>query len=456
MRERVRSLANSQRVLSAVQEYPAPDKGAKRIVAAENMVETPVATPGAALDARYQALLVGLLSLNFGILFFDRNALSFLMPFVQPDLSLSNTQVGLTSSSLSLSWALAALFVSAAADRSGRRKAYLLGATVAFSLCSFLTGIATSFLILLGTRLLMGFAEGGVNPISQSITALAVRPERRGLAMGLMQNFGSNLLGSFAAPVLLVGVASAWGWRRAFFLAGIPGLVSALLLWRFVREPSAGASRGALVTEPLAQRIQQIFRHRNMVLCALISILLVSYLVICWSFVPLFLTQVRGLAAGSMSWLMGTLGLSATVGSFVVTGISDRIGRRPVMIFTAYLGVILPLGALYYGGSTLILAAIFFFGWALTGLFPLFMGTIPSESVSVRHMTTAMALVICTGEVFGGVLSPALAGWAADRAGLAAALWIMFGLCIGAGTLAFGLVETAPVRLKERPSASSA
>ena len=336
-------------------------------MAAENMVETPVATPGAALDARYQALLVGLLSLNFGILFFDRNALSFLMPFVQPDLSLSNTQVGLTSSSLSLSWALAALFVSAAADRSGRRKAYLLGATVAFSLCSFLTGIATSFLILLGTRLLMGFAEGGVNPISQSITALAVRPERRGLAMGLMQNFGSNLLGSFAAPVLLVGIASAWGWRRAFFLAGIPGLVSALLLWRFVREPGAGTSRGALVTEPLAQRFQQIFRHRNMVLCALISILLVSYLVICWSFVPLFLTQVRGLAAGSMSWLMGTLGLSATVGSFVVTGISDRIGRRPVMIFTAYLGVILPLGALYYGGSTLILAAIFFFGWALTG-----------------------------------------------------------------------------------------
>jgi MFS family permease len=182
-----------------------------------------------------------------------------------------------------------------------------------------------------------------------------------------------------------------------------------------------------------------------MVLCALISIVLVSYLVICWSFVPLFLTQVRGFAAGSMSWLMGTLGLSATVGSFVVTGISDRIGRRPIMIFTAFLGVILPLGALYYGGSTFILAAIFFFGWALTGLFPLFMGTIPSESVDARHMTTAMALVMGTGEVFGGVLSPTLAGWAADRAGLAAPLWIMFGLCVTAGTLALSLSETAPL-----------
>src|SRR5271156_5976124 len=113
---------------------------------------------GGKAGVRYQVVMVALLSLNFGILFFDRNALNFLMPFVKPDLALSNTQVGLTSSSLSLSWALAALFVSAAADRSGRRKAYLLGATVAFSLCSFLTGMATSFLMLLGTRLLMGFA----------------------------------------------------------------------------------------------------------------------------------------------------------------------------------------------------------------------------------------------------------------------------------------------------------
>ena len=407
------------------------------------MLETRVAAPG----ARYQALLVGLLSLNFGILFFDRNALSFLMPFVKPDLGLSNTQVGLASSSLSLSWALAALFVGAAADRGGRRKAYLLGATLAFSLCSFLTGLATSFLMLLGARLLMGFAEGGVNPISQSITALAVPPERRGLAMGVMQNFGSNLLGSFAAPVLLVGFAAAWGWQRAFFLAGIPGLVSAWLLWRFVREPAAAAVESPVVKEPLASRLGKIMRHRNMVLCALISILLVSHLVICWSFAPLFLTQVRGFSPRSMSWLMGTLGISATVTSFVVSGISDRIGRRPVMIFTAYLGVILPLGALYYGGSIWILAAIFFFGWALTGLFPLFMGTIPSESVGVQHMTTAMALVMGVGEVFGGVLSPTIAGWAADRAGLAAPLWIMLGLCVAAGTLALGLSETAPRRL---------
>src|ERR1039457_3296253 len=117
------------------------------------------ARPLSAVNPRgglYQVRLVALLSLNFGILFFDRNSLNFIMPFVKPDLGLTNTQVGLTSSALSFAWALSALVVGAAADRSGRRKTYLIAATIAFSLCSFLSGLATSFLVLLGSRLLMG------------------------------------------------------------------------------------------------------------------------------------------------------------------------------------------------------------------------------------------------------------------------------------------------------------
>lgn len=399
-------------------------------------------------DRRYQTLLVALLSLNFGILFFDRNALNFLAPFVKPDLGLSNTQVGLTASALSFAWAISALIVGAASDHGGRRKQFLVGATLAFSCCSFLSGLAGNFVLLLGARLLMGAAEGGVAPISQTLTALAVSPERRGLAMGMMQNFGSNFLGSFVAPVVLVAFAGAFGWHSAFFLAGIPGLICALLLWRFVREPEARSEPGAGVA--LHIRLRTIFADRNMVLCALISVLLVSYLVVCWAFMPLFLTQVRGFSPSTMSWLMAALGISATAGSFIVPGISDYIGRKPVMCFTSFLGVILPLGAIYYGGPAWVLAGIFFFGWALTGIFPLFMGTVPSETIDLHHMTTAMALVMGAGEVFGGVLSPTIAGWAADKAGLSAPLWIMLGLCLAAGVLALFLRETAPAVLRGR------
>jgi len=116
-------------------------------------------------------------------------------------------------------------------------------ATLAFSACSFATGLAASFLMMLGARLLMGVAEGGIMPISQSLIASEVAPRHRGLAMGVTQNFGSNLLGSFVAPVLLVAFARTFGWRHAFFLAGIPGIVTALLMWRLVREPPGVRAR---------------------------------------------------------------------------------------------------------------------------------------------------------------------------------------------------------------------
>jgi len=395
--------------------------------------------------AGYQFWLVALLSINFGIVFFDRNALNFLMPFVQPDLGLSNTQIGMLSSALALTWALAAFGVGRLSDYLGSRKGLLIASTLCFSLCSFLSGIASSFALLLGVRLLMGVAEGGIMPISQAMVATTIDPRHRGLAMGVTQNFGSNLLGSFVAPVALVAFAEAFGWRTSFYLAGIPGLMTAALLWWYIREEPA-APRHMREEQGPRMSIREAFAERNVLLCSLIAVVLVSYFITTLAFMPIFLTKVRGFDANTMGWLIGTLGISATVNSFLVSGLSDRIGRKPLMIGAPMLGVILPLGAMYFDGSPWLLAVIFFFGWSLNGIFPLFMATIPSESVDPLHSATVMGLVMGLGEVVGGVVSPTVAGYFGDRFGLSAVLWILCGLCLIGGVLAIGLRETAPRR----------
>lgn len=394
----------------------------------------------------YQILLSALLSLNFGIVLFDRNAINFLMPFIQPELSLSNTQVGMVTGALSLTWAVAALGVGVLVDRFGSRKPLLILTTVAFSLCSFLSGMAASFVMLLGARLLMGFAEGGIMPISQSLITTEVAHKHRGAAMGLAQGFGSSLMGSFVAPVVLVAFATTYGWRESFFLAGAPGLLVALLMFLCIRTPQeAPRSRE---NKAQATSMRAVLAERNVVLCVLIGVLLVSYLVVTWAFMPLYLTQVRNYDPETMGWLMGALGISATIASFGIPALSDYVGRRMLTIVLSLVGLILPLAALYFTGSTWGLAALFFIGWTITGTFPLFMATIPSESVAPTQVASALGLCMGVSEILGGVLAPLLAGYAADRVGLQAPLWILFGLALVAGILAIGLRETAPAVLK--------
>jgi predicted MFS family arabinose efflux permease len=378
---------------------------------------------------------------------------------VQPELGLSNSQVGFVAGIFSFIWAIAAFGVSRVSDIIGNRKLLLVIATAAFSACSFLTGLASTFAMLIGARILMGLAEGGVMPISHAMVASEVDPKMRGLAQGVAQNFGSNFFGSFVAPVVLVWLAQEYGWREAFYIAGIPGLICAALIWFTLKEPEKAETAPAGTTAARSNRdafsaylvaATEALKVRNIWICVVMGIALVAYLVICWAFMPLYLTQVRGYSDTDTSWLMGTLGISATIGSFATAGLSDVIGRRPVMIAMPFISVLLPLGAMYYHGPYMGMVAIFFVGWALNGIFPLFMATIPSESVPPAMAATVFGICMGSCEIIGGAGGPAIAGIVADRVGLEGPLWIMAGLTLVGGLFAFGLKETAPRVLAKR------
>jgi len=397
---------------------------------------------------RYEQRLIWVLGITFGFLFFDRNAASFLMPFITKDLGFSYKQVGLTASALSFTWAVSAFFGGALSDRTGRRKPVLLASAIAFSVCSFLSGLAGSFAALFAARFLMGLVEGPFMPVSHSLVARESALGKRGHNMGVLQNFGSNLLGSFAAPLVLVSIAEHWSWRSAFFLAGVPGLVMALLIARYVHEPRRAAQpprAGAPATGVTGYLL--LLRFRNMILCVLMSIFMVSWMVLGWAFLPLFYVKARGLSADEMKVLMSLLGLSAAFFSFIVPGLSDRLGRRPVVVTANLIGVLVPIAALYFHGSLYLLGALIFLGWAASGTFPLFMATIPSETIPARYVATAVGLAVGVGEILGGVSAPALAGSAADAFGLNAPLLIQAACALVGAVLAVGLKETAPGRV---------
>jgi MFS family permease len=396
--------------------------------------------------SRYQWLLVALLSANFGVVFFERNVFSYLTSFIQPDLHLSNFQIGNIASAFSFSWAIAGLGMGRLVDRFGRRKLMLVAATVAFSIASVLSGFSSGFARLLGARLLMGIAEGGIMPITQTLIAAEVPHERRGLAQGITQNFGANLLANTLGPIVIVWMAIGFGWRNAFFLAALPGLVMALLIAALVRE------RATAAPAPEAQRggFAAAIADRSMLLCIVISTLLVAYLMVLFTFTPLYLIQVRGFDQRHMSWIMSSFGVASMAVAFLVPGSSDRFGRKPVILAASLLGLVLPLGVLFTSGTQLVpLIACIAVGAALSGVFPLAMATIPSELMGSGKTATALSLTMGVSEILGGVLAPSVAGKVADLRGLGMTLWIQVGIILAIIVLTAMLRETAPAVLAQ-------
>jgi cyanate permease len=189
-----------------------------------------------------------------------------------------------------------------------------------------------------------------------------------------------------------------------------------------------------------------MFRYRNMWICILISCAMVCWMVLGWTFLPVYFTS-RGISASNMSYLVSVLGLAAAIWCFIVPGLSDKIGRKPVMIIVLSMGVITPLGALYYDGSLWIIGLLLFIGWAASGVFPMFMGTIPSETIPVAYFATAFGLTQGIGEMVGAVIGATAAGRAADVYGQAAPLWIMVGCAVASAVFSLFLKETAPVKV---------
>jgi len=396
----------------------------------------------------YENAVLGMLSLTFGLVFFDRMALTFVLPQVVPELGLSDTQVGLLGAAVGLCWAVSGYGFGALADRSGARKSILVAMVIGFSLCTFFTGAAAGFLALLLVRALMGLTEGPVLPIAQSIMAEESSPRRLGFNMGVLQNASGTLLAGLVAPVLMVALAERYGWRQSMYIVAVPGLVMALVLALFLRGRRVPAPQAAAAAEtaPARMTVRQLLGYRNIWLGVLIASTQLAWLMMVLIFAPLYLVRNRGMAPQDMGFVMALLGLGALVWGLVVPALSDRLGRKPVYVVFTFLAAGLPLVLVHFNGPVGWLAAAVFCTHVAAGSAAIPMSIVPAESVPRHAVASAVGLIMGIAEIIGGVITPVLAGAAADRWGPAMPFYIGAGAAVLSAVLALFLIETAPSR----------
>lgn len=374
---------------------------------------------------RYENTLIAILFFTWGTVFLDRMSQLYLAPYFAPEFHLRSEQIGRLASVLAITWAASTFFFGALSDRVGRRPV-LIPAVFAFSILSWMSGLAHSYHQLLFIRALMGIAEGPTWSIMTALIEESSPANRRGRNIGLVVS-AAALVGLAAAPVLTTQIASRWGWRSAFFVAGIPGLLAGFLIWKFVNEPSANGV--TTHRKPSLREYLSILRYRNIWLCCLGATGFMSWLFALNVFAPLYITEVAHQPPTTAGFLLGASGLGSFFLGFLLPSLSDRVGRMPVLLLMAALSAVVPLAfllpALYV--YPLLLAAIVFAANTGQGIASLIMVLVPTESVPPQFRATSIGLTTLVGEIMGATAAPLLAGALAEKHGLGLTMWLAAG-----------------------------
>ncbi|MCL6692809.1 MFS transporter [Pseudomonas sp. R3.Fl] len=396
-------------------------------------------------NARYEYTAVAMLALGFGLVGLDRFIILPLFPVMMSELHLDYQDLGNVSAILAIAWGISSIFMGRLSDRIGRRKV-LIPAVLLFSLLAGLSGLANGVAALLLIRAVMGVSEGAFTPTAIAATAESSHPSRRGLNIGIQQAF-FPILGLGLAPILatqLLLVLPSWRW--VFVVVSLPGFLLAWFMYRNLRETRMPAAADV----PQEQgRWLDALRYRNVPLNILGMFCMLTSLFVLSVMMPNYLTDYLHLGVQQMGFVMSAIGLGGFIGQLLLPGLSDRLGRKPVV-----LGSFVATGAciwllMHTGAEPLTLFALLF----LTTFFNFSMicmtvGPLTGESVPLPLVSTATGLVVGIGEVFGGGVAPALAGYIAQHHGIQYTLYLALGGVVLGLAAASLLRETAPLRRK--------
>jgi MFS family permease len=264
----------------------------------------------------------------------DRQIINVLAQDIKVDLALSDAELGLLTGGLfGLVYALTGIPAAWLADRLDRVR--VISAMMAlWSICTVLCGLAGSHLSLMLARMGVGLGEGGAQPACTAFVRDRF-PERPNTALAIMM--AGNPIGSFAG-FLVGGLVAQWlGWRIAFIVAGVPGILLALFILRRMRA-SPMPSRRTEPARPLRD-LKKLMSRQGMLLLALGTSASLCMMYVAGAWFPAFIIRTFDLTTGEMGLYgalsVGGAGAIGTLCGALADRGSDSGGRvetRMVMV----------------------------------------------------------------------------------------------------------------------------
>ena len=370
-------------------------------------------------SARRYALAVLVVVYTFN--FIDRQILAILLPAIKAEFLVDDWVLGfLAGTAFALFYATLGLPIALLADRWNRRNLIAVALAI-WSAMTVLSGVAANVMQLAFARIGVGIGEAGCSPPAHSMISDYYPPEKRATAMGVFTV-------GISAGIMIAYLAGGWvaeniGWRAAFLIVGLPGLVLALIVRFTVVEPTRGSSEGR---EDSATRygildVSKFLYGRKSFLHMSFGAALASfnaYAIL--SFFPSFLIRSHGMNLQEIGMYLGVIiGISSAIG-FVGGGyIADRLGaiNRKYALWaisasaiTAWLFVF-PLYLLENSTWVLIL---FFIASVPTNVYLATTFAQTQSLVRLRMRAAASAILLFIINIIGLGLGPQFAGILSD------------------------------------------
>lgn len=414
---------------------------------------------------RYSIYALGVLSFVNFLNYIDRQVLPAVAPVMlnDPELRLTDAELGYMEAALLLSFTILAPIFGRLGDRYPRAK-LMAAAAVLWSFATALTGLMDRFvassesyrlalpfigltltisgvaLALSAARACVGVGESAYSTITPSLIADYFPPERRATALGVFQ---SAIPMGYALGFVIGGVlAHFFGWRVAFMIVGVPGVLTAVLVWR-LREPERGAldephharaaeeilespaetSRAlaeAGKNESALRTVARVLRSRDWLISTAGYTALTAALGALATWATVVMVRDKGMNETSAAITLGVVSLFAgAAGTFGGGWLSDRIKTRRrnayflVCAVSTLIGIVPTVGVLVADNPYLYLPGVF------VAVLLLFVSNAPFhaillESVPAHVRAMAVALNIVVIHALGDAISRALVGVLSD------------------------------------------
>ena len=376
----------------------------------------------------------------------DRYVLSAVLPKVQLDLHLNDLEAGLLGSSFLIVYALATLPLGVWGDRSVRKNIVSMCVAL-WSVATVLAGLARNFVQLFVVRSVLGIGEAGYAPASLSLLGDYFPRAQRGRVLSYWSM--GTLIGAAIGFTLGGLIAEHLGWREAFYIVGLPGLLCSFLAWRMAEPARGAADDGEESTntrsehaihggfgKDFGQTLQKLAKVPTY--WVLVAALVFSFFTIGGTsfWLTKYVVEAFGMKLSTAGILAGAvLVIGGLVGTVVGGWLADAFQKR-----LPQGRLLVAAGGLLVGAPLVLLALLLHVAWLFVAVFILAaitlnfctgpLNAVIQDVIAPEMRSTAIGLSLLLAHLLGDAASPLAIGALADRVDLGPALLITAPTCL--------------------------